>query len=344
MAALGFALSGLGPTAAGGAALRTAAAGALSLAFGGAPLGTLLIARRMSLMGDALSHGILLGAAIAFLVAGRDPLALVVGALAAALLVTGLASLLARTRRLPEDAAFAVVYLPALAAGVVLMSRKAGPEALEAMLFGAAGSLDRGGLILAAGAASASLIALALFIRGFVAESVDPGFSRMQGAGPRLHLLLMMLVALNLVAGFRAFGALMTVALMMIPAAAARFWARGWAGQAGGERRGPRHRGQGRGRAGRGEDPLRGRPVRRIGGFGGERRADRHAGGAAKTGGTRSARLTRRHDRHLRHHFRGQDPRHRAHRLSWRRQDHAVEPHTHRGPWQTLRRDRQRVR
>ena len=43
----------------------------------------------------------------------------------------------------------------------------------------------------------------------------------------------MMLVALNLVAGFRAFGALMTVALMMIPAAAGRFWAKGYAGQAG---------------------------------------------------------------------------------------------------------------
>jgi zinc/manganese transport system permease protein len=233
MAALGFDPSGVAAGAAGGLVLKTAAAGALSLAFGGAPLGTLLIARRMSLMGDALSHGILLGAAAAFLVAGRDPVALTLGALAAALAVTGLSSLLARTRRLPEDAAFAVVYLPALAAGVLLMSRKAGAEALEAMLFGAAGSLDRGGLILAAGAASASLIALALFIRGFVAESVDPGFTRAEGAGRRLHLLFMMLVALNLVAGFRAFGALMTVALMMIPAAGARFWAKGWAGQAG---------------------------------------------------------------------------------------------------------------
>ena len=233
MAAPGLALSSLASGAVGGLALKTAAAGALSLAVGGAPLGTLLIARRMSLMGDALSHGILLGAAAAYLLAGPDPLALTLGALAAALVVTALSSLLARTRRLPEDAAFAVVYLPALAAGVVMMSRKAGSEALEAMLFGAAGSLDRGGLILAAGAASASLIALALFVRGFVAESVDPGFTRAEGAGGRLHLLFMMLVALNLVAGFRAFGALMTVALMMIPAAAARFWARGWAGQAG---------------------------------------------------------------------------------------------------------------
>ncbi|MDR3513952.1 MAG: metal ABC transporter permease [Caulobacteraceae bacterium] len=233
MAPLGLDLPGAGAAFGGGAALRWAMAGALALSFGGAPLGSLLIARRMSLMGDALSHGILLGAAAAFLLAGRDPVALTLGALAAAFGVTALASLLARTRKLPEDAAFAMVYLPALAGAAALMSRREGPEALEALLFGAAGALDRGGLILAAAVASASLIGLALFIRGFVAESVDPGFTGSEGAGGRLHLLLMMLVALNLVAGFRAFGALMTVALMMIPAGAARFWARGYAGQAG---------------------------------------------------------------------------------------------------------------
>ena len=214
-------------------ALRSAAAGGLALAFGGAPLGVLLIARRMSLSGDALSHGILPGAAIAYLVAGPNPFALTAGALSAALVVVSASSLLARTRRLPEDAAFAVIYLSALALGVLLLARTAGPEALEALLFGATTALDRSGLLLAAFAATATLIALALFIRGFVAESVDPQFVRAQGrAGGLLHVLLMMLVALNLVAGFRAFGALMTVGLMMIPAAAARFWAKSFAGQA----------------------------------------------------------------------------------------------------------------
>jgi zinc/manganese transport system permease protein len=215
-------------------ALRSAAAGGLALAFGGAPLGVLLIARRMSLSGDALSHGILPGAAIAYLLAGPNPLALTAGALIAALVVVSLSSLLARTRRLPEDAAFAVIYLSALALGVLLLARTAGPEALEALLFGATTALDRGGLLLAASAATATLAALALFIRGFVAESVDPQFVRAQGGrtGGGLHILLMMLVALNLVAGFRAFGALMTVGLMMIPAAGARFWAKGFAGQA----------------------------------------------------------------------------------------------------------------
>jgi zinc/manganese transport system permease protein len=206
-------------------------AGALALAFGGAPLSVLLIARRMSLSGDALSHGILSGAAIAYLTAGPSPWALTLGALISAVVVVSLSSLLARTRRLPEDAAFAVVYLSALALGVLLISRRAGPEALEQLLFGAADAVDRATLILAAGAASASLIALALFLRGFVAEGLIPAGGGRRGGG--LHLLLMVLVALNLVAGFRAFGALMTVALMMIPAAAARFWSAGYAGQAG---------------------------------------------------------------------------------------------------------------
>jgi len=217
----------------GSVALRSAAAGGVALAFGGAPLGVLLIARRMSLSGDALSHGILPGAAIAYLLAGPNPVALTAGALVAALAVVSASSLLARSRRLPEDAAFAVFYLSALALGVLLLARTAGPEALEALLFGATGALDRAGLLLAAGAATVTLAALALFVRGFVAESVDPGFVRMhRRGGSLLHVLLMMLVALNLVAGFRAFGALMTVGLMMIPAAAARFWAQGFAGQA----------------------------------------------------------------------------------------------------------------
>jgi len=215
------------------AAVRGAAAGGIALAFGGGPLGVLLVARRMSLSGDALSHGILPGAALAYLLCGPNPWALTLGALAAALAVTGASSLLARSRRLPEDAAFAVIYLPALALGVLMLAHRADPEALEAMLFGAASGLDRSGLFLAAGAASVTLVALALFARGFIAESVDPGsLSVERKTGAMLHLLLMMLVALNLVAGFRAFGALMTVGLMMIPAAAARFWARGYGGQA----------------------------------------------------------------------------------------------------------------
>ncbi len=215
-------------------ALPMALAGGLALALGGAPLGVLLIARRMSLVGDALSHGILPGAALAYLIAGPDPVAMTVGALIAGFVVAGLSSLLARTQRLPEDAAFAVFYLSALAFGVLILGRNANAEVVFDLLFGAAKGLDATALLISAGAATATLFALALFIRGFLAESADPVFMRASGLpGGLLHLLLMLLVALNLVAGFRAFGALMTVGLMMIPAAASRFWARSYVGQAG---------------------------------------------------------------------------------------------------------------
>ncbi len=215
------------------AAMKSAAAGALSLAFGGAPLGVLLIARRMSLVGDAMSHAILPGVAIALLIAGPDPLALTVGALIAAFVVAGASSLMARARAMPEDATFAVFYLAALALGLLLISKAASADFTQALLFGEAGAFDHAGLILAAGAATATLVCVALFIRGFLGEGADPVFMRaVRAPAWALHLLLMMLVALNLVAGFRAFGALMTVALMMIPAAAARFWARDYVGQA----------------------------------------------------------------------------------------------------------------
>lgn len=218
--------------AAGPDALKTVA-GALALAFGGAPLGVLLIARRMSLVGDGLSHAILPGAAAAYLLAGPDPLALTFGALAAGVVVAALSSWLARARRLPEDAGFAVFYLSALALGVLLVGRQHDADALLHLLFGDTGALDDAGLLLAAAAATATLVSLALFVRGFLADSADPIFMRSSGLrGGALHMLLMTLVALNLVAGFRAFGALMTVGLIMIPAAAARFWARAYAGQA----------------------------------------------------------------------------------------------------------------
>ena len=184
--------------AAGAGSLNAIAAGALALAFGGAPLGVLLVARRMSLSGDALSHGVLLGAAAAYLIAGPDPWVLTAAALIAAFVVTALASLLARTRRLPEDGAFAVVYLTALAGAVALMSRRGGADQLETMLFGGAGAIDRATVLLAASAATATLIGLALFMRGFVAESLDPALARVAGIrGGGLHILLMMLVALG---------------------------------------------------------------------------------------------------------------------------------------------------
>jgi zinc/manganese transport system permease protein len=213
-------------------ALMIALAGALALGVGAAPLGVLLIGRRMSLVGDSLSHATLPGAAIAFLLAGTNPWALTVGALAAGLVVAVASGLLSRAGKLPEDAAFAVLYLTALAAGVLILGRTASVEVVHSLLFGSVDALDRPGLVLAVAGAAATLVALSLFGRGLSLAAEDGTFAHAGFKSATLQALLMGLVAFNLVAGFRAFGALMTVGLMMIPATAATFWAESFKGRA----------------------------------------------------------------------------------------------------------------
>ena len=86
------------------------------------PLGTLLVLRRMSLMGDAMSHALLPGAAVAFIVVGLSLPAMSLGAFVAALAVAALAGGVTRWTAQREDASFAAFYLMALAAGVMLIS------------------------------------------------------------------------------------------------------------------------------------------------------------------------------------------------------------------------------
>ena len=207
------------------AAFLTALGGALALALGAAPLGVILIGRRMSLVGDSLSHATLPGAAIVYVLAGPDPWLLTLGALVAGVVVAISSTFLSRVGRMPEDAAFAVLYLTALAIGIVILKRSASAEVVESLLFGSPGALDRPGLILAAAAAAGTLLALK-----FAAHRLEAAADERAGLFGS-QVLLMALVALNLVAGFRAFGALMTVGLIMIPAAAARFWAESFKGR-----------------------------------------------------------------------------------------------------------------
>jgi zinc/manganese transport system permease protein len=82
-------------------------------------------------------------------------------------------------------------------------------------------------LILVASITSATLFTLAIIYRPLIVECFDPGYLRSVGGwGAAMHFIFLVLVVLNLVAGFRALGTLMAVGLMMLPAAAARFWAK----------------------------------------------------------------------------------------------------------------------
>ncbi len=205
--------------------MRHALIACLALALGSGPIGTFLVLRRMSLMGDAMSHAILPGAAIGFLIAGLSLWAMSAGGLVVGLAVALLAGLISRVTDLREDASLAGFYLMSLAAGVLIVSLRGSNVDLLHVLFGSILSVDDQALFLVAGIASLTLIALALIYRPLVAECFDPGFLRaVAGRGSLYHVIFLVLVVLNLVAGFQALGTLMAVGLMMLPAAAARFW------------------------------------------------------------------------------------------------------------------------
>jgi zinc/manganese transport system permease protein len=205
--------------------MRRALAGGVALALGAAPLGVFLVLRRMSLVGDAIAHAILPGAALATLLFGASTLSLSVGAFGAAILVFVGAGLLARFGRTPEDAGLAVFYLAALALGGALASRGDGMD-LERLLFGSPLGMDAGGLLLAAGAATASLLGLAVIGRPLAYDTADPDYLGDFGrSGATAHLVFLALVAVNLVAGFHALGALLAVGLMILPGVASRYWA-----------------------------------------------------------------------------------------------------------------------
>ncbi|WP_246483423.1 metal ABC transporter permease [Paenacidovorax monticola] len=205
--------------------MRRALVATIALALGSGPIGCLLVLRRMSLVGDALAHAVLPGAAAGFLLAGLSLTAMSLGGFVAALVVALAAGFVTRATPQREDASFAAFYLIALALGVLLVSLRGSQVDLMHMLFGSVLAVDDAALLQIAGVASATLLALALMYRPLVVESFDPGFLRsVNGPGATAHALLLVLLVANMVSAFQALGTLMAVGLMMLPAAAARFW------------------------------------------------------------------------------------------------------------------------
>jgi len=208
--------------------MRRALVACLCLALGAGPIGVFLMLRRMSLMGDAMSHAILPGAAIGYLIAGSLSLtAMGLGGLIAGLSVALLSGIVSRATVLQEDASFASFYLTSLALGVLIVSLRGSNIDLLHVLFGTILAIDADALYQIGTITSLTLIILAVIYRPLVAECFDPGFLRaIGGRGPIYHFLFLLLVVLNMVASFQALGTLMAVGLMMLPAAIAQLWAR----------------------------------------------------------------------------------------------------------------------
>ncbi|MBP7127088.1 metal ABC transporter permease [Myxococcota bacterium] len=203
--------------------------------------GTVLVLRRHALLADAVSHSVLPGIVLAYLLVKdlSSPL-LVAGATAFGLLAVLVIEALQRSGRLRQDAATGLVFPAFFALGVLLVALQAGQVHLDtdAVLLGelAFAPLDRfvvagrdlgpRAFFVMAGVLALQVALLSTFFREIQASSFDPEFARALGLHPRgIHLGLMTVTALTVVTAFDAVGSVLVVALMIAPGAAARLWA-----------------------------------------------------------------------------------------------------------------------
>jgi zinc/manganese transport system permease protein len=207
--------------------LRRALMACMALALGCGPVGVLLVLRRMSLVGDALAHAILPGAALGFLFGGLSLPAMGLGGFLVGFLVALSAGAISRFTILNEDASFAGFYLISLALGVLIVSTQGSQVDLMHILFGTVLAVDSVSLLMVTGITTFTLFILTLIYRPLLIECFDPGFLRVIGGwGSLYHFIFLILVALNLIAAFQALGTLMALGMMMLPAVSSRLWAR----------------------------------------------------------------------------------------------------------------------
>lgn len=205
--------------------MQRALVGVFVISLGATPIGIFLLLRGMSLSGDAISHTMLPGVAIAYSIYGVSLVAMSIGGFIIGLSVVVGAGLVSRKTHLKEDATLAAFYLISLAVGVIIVTIKGSTLELMHILFGQVLALDDASLILLGVIASATLVSLAFFYRAFVFECFDKDFfSAVSNSGNFIYYFFLTLVVLNFVAGFQALGTLMVVAIMILPAASSRFW------------------------------------------------------------------------------------------------------------------------
>ena len=202
-----------------------------------ATIGSFLVLRRMSLLGDAISHSILPGLAMAFIVTGtREPWAMLAGAMAVGVLTAGLATGVRRLGRLPEDAALGVVFSSLFALGVILITFVADRVDLDPMcvLYGLLEtvSLDTvewfgvelpRALPWQMGLMLGNIALIVLLFKELRITTFDPGLATTLGISAGVvQFILMSAVAATTVISFEAVGSILVVAMLVAPGATAQ--------------------------------------------------------------------------------------------------------------------------
>jgi len=183
-------------------------------------IGTFVVLRRMALMADSLSHSLLPGLAIGVMVFGLAPHGLFLGGLVAALLVALGAQLIARSSRLKEDTALAILYTMAFSLGLVLLTFVKTRVSLMHYLFGNILGLSNTDLWLSYGVALVAIPLLAALQRPLLLLLFEPAVARSQGVKVgALNVLLAVLLVLTMISSLQAVGVILMLGLLIAPAA-----------------------------------------------------------------------------------------------------------------------------
>ena len=183
-------------------------------------VGTWVVLRGMSFLGDALAHGVLPGIALAF-VLGVDT---TLGAFVAALAMVGGVNYVRSHSPLPEDTSIGVLFVGFLALAIVIMSTNSGSYVgdLNRFLFGSITGIESSDLVRQAVAAVITIGALVALHRAFVVLTFDESQAQLLGLRPRFaHAALLVLLAVSIVSSFEAVGNLLVFAFLVAPPATA---------------------------------------------------------------------------------------------------------------------------
>ncbi len=211
--------------------IRYVAFGSVLLTASSAIVGSFTFLNKKSLVGDAIAHAVLPGICLGFLLAGtKNPIALIVGAFVTGWISLVLVEYITTKTRIKEDTAIGLILSVFFGIGILMLtviqkSGNASQSGLDHFLFGKAASLVGSDLITFSIVAVILLVMVLALFKEFSLLAFDKDYARSIGLPVKgIELVLTSLIVLAVVIGIQAVGVVLMAAILITPAAAARFW------------------------------------------------------------------------------------------------------------------------
>lgn len=211
--------------------VRNVVIASLILGASSAVVGTFSFLRKRALAGDAVAHSILPGICIAFMLFGKkDPLILMAGAIVTGWLSLYVIDVIIKKSRIKSDSAIGIVLSVFFGVGILLLtsiqhSGNAAQSGLDKFIFGKAAAMNEADVLTFSVAAIVVLFVVKLLYKEFILISFNPEYAKSIGLPVgMLEGVLSFLTIISVATGIQAVGVVLMAALLIAPAAAARFW------------------------------------------------------------------------------------------------------------------------